>query len=70
MKIIYTILLLISFKANAIIYYVSNAGSDAANGLTTGTSWQTISKVNSVSFNPGDQILLKKVTHGTRHCDL
>jgi parallel beta-helix repeat protein len=57
MRIFLTILLLISLQAGATNYYISNAGSDAANGLTTGTSWQHISKVNSSSFSPGDQIL-------------
>jgi hypothetical protein len=42
------------------IYYVSSAGNDSNNGLTTGTSWQTLSKVNSSSFNAGDQILFNK----------
>jgi hypothetical protein len=59
MRIILTILLFISLKAKATNYYISNAGSDAANGITTGTSWQTIAKVNASSFAPGDQILFK-----------
>ena len=43
-------------------YYVKNSGSDAANGLTEGTAWQTIAKVNSSqgSFNPGDTISFNK----------
>jgi hypothetical protein len=57
MRILLTILLLISLQVRATNYYISNAGSDAANGLTTGTSWQTIAKVNASSFSPGDQIL-------------
>lgn len=60
MRIITTILLLICFNANATIYYIDNAGSDAANGTSTGTAWQTIAKVNAQSFSPGDQILFKK----------
>jgi hypothetical protein len=60
MKLVYTILLFLSFQSNATIYYVSNAGSDVANGTSTGTSWQTISKVNSSTFAAGDQILFKK----------
>jgi parallel beta-helix repeat protein len=59
MRIFLTILLFISLQASATNYYISNAGSDAANGLTTGTSWQTIAKVNASSFSPGDQILFK-----------
>lgn len=59
MKILLTILLFIGLNANANTYYISNAGSNAANGLTTGTSWQTISKVNSSTFLGGDSILFK-----------
>lgn len=43
----------------ATTYYVSNAGSDVANGTTTGTSWQTISKVNAATFAANDSILFK-----------
>jgi parallel beta-helix repeat protein len=42
------------------VYYVSSTGNDSNDGLTTGTSWQTLSKVNSVAFNAGDQILFNK----------
>ena len=41
-------------------YYVSNTGNDASAGTSENTAWQTLSKVNATSFNPGDQILLKK----------
>lgn len=37
-------------------YFVANAGNDSNNGTSTGTPWQTIGKVNSGSYNPGDQI--------------
>lgn len=59
MRLIITILLFISYSANANTYYVSNAGSNANNGTSTGTSWQTISKVNGFSFTSGDSILFK-----------
>jgi hypothetical protein len=42
------------------IYYVANAGSDAANGLTISTPWQTIAKVNASTFSPGTRINFKK----------
>lgn len=58
MKYIITILLF-SAKANATTYYVSNAGSDAGNGTSTGTSWQTISKINGFTFAANDSILFK-----------
>lgn len=60
MRLILTILLFISLGANATNYYVSNSGSDSNDGLTTATAWQTLSKVNSSSFNAGDSILLRR----------
>jgi hypothetical protein len=42
----------------AATYYVdANAGNDANSGTSTSSAWQTISKVNSKSFSPGDNIL-------------
>jgi hypothetical protein len=41
-------------------YYVASNGSDAANGTSTATPWQTLSKVNATTLNPGDQVLLRK----------
>jgi hypothetical protein len=40
-------------------HYVSAAGNDSNDGLTTGTAWQTIAKVNSSTFIPGDSILFR-----------
>lgn len=54
------IILLFSLKASATNYFVSNTGSDAANGLSTVTAWQTISKVNGFAFLSGDSIFLNK----------
>jgi parallel beta-helix repeat protein len=54
------IILLLSLNASATTYYVSNTGSDAANGTSTGTAWQTMAKVNSSTFTAGDFILFKK----------
>ncbi len=51
---------------NAATYYVTNSGNDSCNGLSqnigsSGTcAWQSISKVNSSSFLPGDSVLFKK----------
>ncbi|MEP7110448.1 MAG: right-handed parallel beta-helix repeat-containing protein, partial [Ferruginibacter sp.] len=61
MKVLPILLLLISssvFAGN--VYYVSNTGNDAANGLTTGTAWLTIAKVNSFVFAANDTILFKR----------
>lgn len=45
----------------AATYYVdATSGNDSSAGTSEGTAWQTISKVNSESFNPGDQILFKR----------
>lgn len=43
-------------------FYVSAAGSDAADGLTPATAWATVAKVNSSqgSFLPGDYILFRR----------
>ncbi|NOU64779.1 right-handed parallel beta-helix repeat-containing protein [Paenibacillus sp. LMG 31461] len=46
--------------ANNSTYYVDSAsGSDSSNGLSTGAAWQTLAKVNSMTFLPGDKILFK-----------
>jgi parallel beta-helix repeat protein len=61
----------ICLSLEATNYYVKTGGLDAANGLTDGTAWATITKVNSFwatgSFNPGDNIYFKKgdVFYGT-----
>ncbi len=52
-------LCLISFKANALIYYIDNAGNDLSAGTSEGTAWATIAKINSSTFAAGDQILFK-----------
>ena len=68
-KILLTAILLIGTLAgfaqrvhdyNPKTYYVSNTGDDAANGLTPATAWQTISKVNSSTFRPGDKICFNR----------
>ena len=41
-------------------YYISNTGNDSNNGTSTGTPWQTITKVNEQSFAPGDIIAFNK----------
>ena len=46
--------------ASAAKYYVSSAGNDANNGLSSSTPWKTIAKVNSKSFLPGDIIYFNK----------
>lgn len=47
-------------------YFVSPEGNDAASGLSIKEAWKTLDKVNSLTFQPGDQILFKAgaVWHG------
>ncbi|WP_158560280.1 immunoglobulin-like domain-containing protein [Paenibacillus contaminans] len=43
------------------IYYVSSSeGNDVNSGLSSSAPWKSLSKVSSVSFNPGDSVLLKR----------
>jgi len=63
MRGILTLLLcLFSLIASATDYFVSSAGNDSANGLSTSSPWKTISKVNSVfsTLKPGDRILFRR----------
>jgi parallel beta-helix repeat protein len=53
-------LLFFSLILSATNYYVKTGGSDAANGLTDGTAWLTINKVNTSSFNAGDTIFFNR----------
>ena len=39
------------------VYHVSNSGNDGNNGLSAATAFKTIDKVNSLTLNPGDEIL-------------
>jgi hypothetical protein len=45
--------------APTVTYYVDPAGSDAANGLTQATAWQTLSKVNGATIPAGASVLFK-----------
>ncbi|MBV8256035.1 MAG: right-handed parallel beta-helix repeat-containing protein [Chitinophaga sp.] len=38
-------------------YYVDPNGSDTANGTSTTSAWQTLARVDSMIFQPGDKIL-------------
>ena len=55
-----SLILVISFTSvNAAVYYVSTSGSDSNPG-TEAAPWATLSKVNSTSFLPGDQVLFQR----------
>src|SRR5436190_4929895 len=47
-------------RAGAATYYVSPGGSDQSSGLNPNSAWQTVGKVNSASFAPGDSILFQR----------
>jgi uncharacterized repeat protein (TIGR02059 family) len=56
------VFLFLSSIASATDYYISSAGNDTNNGLSSTTPWKTIAKVNS-SFSimkPGDRILFNR----------
>lgn len=41
------------------IYYISPSGNDKNSGTSPTSAWRSLSKVNSMTFAPGDQILLE-----------
>jgi hypothetical protein len=46
--------------ASGTTYYVDSVGGNNGNaGTSTGAAWQDFTNVNSMTFQPGDQILLK-----------
>ena len=49
----------LTYSVFATEYYVSNSGNDANDGLTPQTAWQSLSKIESTNFSPGDIIYLK-----------
>jgi hypothetical protein len=56
-------LLLSAAGAQAANYYVSMSGSDAKDGLSSQTAWQSIDRVNKASLMPGDSVLLEGDGH-------
>lgn len=40
-------------------YFLSNSGNDANSGLSPEDAWKSITKLNTVELNPGDQVLFK-----------
>ncbi|MHC4571544.1 MAG: right-handed parallel beta-helix repeat-containing protein [Planctomycetota bacterium] len=53
------LLLVLSTAAQATDYYVSPSGNDANSGTSPGQAWQTISKINSTTFSPSDNIFFE-----------
>ncbi len=55
-----TIAILITSTLSATNYYVSSSGNDSNAGTSESTPWKTLTKVNSFTPKPGDQILFKR----------
>lgn len=54
-------LLAISLKGIATNYYIDAlSGDDANTGISKKTAWKSLSRLNSVEFQPGDSILFKR----------
>lgn len=51
-------------------FYVANNGSDTNDGQTTQTPFRTISKLNGIDFEPGDEIAFKGGETFTGHLQL
>ena len=60
-KIIFIILsIFVTINNTAQSYYVSSSqGNDLNNGLSVQSPFQSIDKLNSMQFNPGDSIFFK-----------
>jgi len=50
----------LSFPVKATNYYVSTSGNDLNSGTSESLPWNSLAKVNSFTFLPGDQILFKR----------
>ena len=48
-----------SVTARHTTYFVSASGDDNASGLSVDQAWRSLDKINSMTFMPGDRILLK-----------
>jgi hypothetical protein len=50
----------IGITSSATTYYIKNSGNNYNTGLSNDQAWRTISKINSISFLPGDYILFNR----------
>jgi hypothetical protein len=50
----------LSASHSAVYYVDSVGGNDSNSGLSPGTAWATLGKVDSTTFLPGDSLLLKR----------
>jgi parallel beta helix pectate lyase-like protein len=60
MRIAGFLVLLVATSSQAATYYVSNDGSDRANGTSDATAWATLDRVNRQTFAPGDKVLFRE----------
>src|SRR5262245_26433022 len=62
-KIVHYLGLLLSLNASAqnISYYIDNVnGNDNNSGRTRNTAWRSLDKLNTITFEAGDQIYLRR----------
>ncbi|MDP2886158.1 MAG: T9SS type A sorting domain-containing protein [Ignavibacteria bacterium] len=58
--IVFTLVMVSALSAQSVTYYVDAvSGVDANNGTSTASAWQSLTKVNGRTFQPGDSILFK-----------
>jgi len=57
--ILISIFVVTNFGQSLSYYIDSQGGNDSNTGHTTGNAWKSLTKVNSITFQAGDQILLK-----------
>lgn len=53
-------MLLLVLNVSATDYYFSNTGSDSNGGHSTGDAWQTLTKLNTVSYAAGDHLYFNR----------
>ena len=58
-RLIVILCLLAAVPVQATTYYVKPSGNDLADGLSEGTPFETVGKVNGLTLQPGDQVLFK-----------
>ena len=58
--IIFLVMIIAGINLAATYYVDANTGNDANSGTSASSAWKTISKVNALSFNPGDNILFNR----------
>ena len=59
-RFIFIPLLFFTLILSATDYYVKNGGNNAASGLDDDNAWETIAKVNSFAFSPGDSCFFNR----------